>query len=201
MKALIILMLVGGTASARVVMIPTIPRSCPLAASWDEATKCLARFGKPKVVGDLGTAKLVLLSEGSRIPGLYIYVRDGEWRIAGMYEMGGEIDLASFKRVTINKHAGYRFDLGMSVGNEIAIDEDQTRHAVTQLKVSVFCAGASYRCTPIVTSCDVFVDGRSRETYRGKLSFVGDVVKNVGDRKRVRGSCSTPEEQSLFWTD
>jgi hypothetical protein len=197
MKALVIVLLMAGTASARVVMTPTIPRSCPRAARWDDVTKCLTRFGKPKVARDLRNAKLVVLSDGA--PGVYLYVRDGEWRIAGMYEISGEP--IAFQRVTINKHVGYRFDLGMSLDSDIAINEDESRPAVTQLKVSVFCSGASYRCTPVVTSCDVFVDGSSRETYRGKLRFVGDVVKNVGDRKRVREQCATPEEQSLFWND
>lgn len=206
MKSFVLVLLLCGTASARVVMTPTIPRSCPRGASWEQVEKCLARFGKPEVLRDLGSAKLVHLgssaSGGWRVPGFYVYVKDKEWRFGGMYETtADDFDLKSFQQVKIAKHVGYRFDISESAHDEVPVSEEQTRPALLLFKTSVFCAGNQIHCAAVITACDVFVDGQSRETYRGKLSFKDDVVKNVGDRRHATQSCVTAEELQLFWSD
>lgn len=206
MKAVIVLLLLCGAASARVVMTPTIPRSCPRGASWEQVEKCLARFGKPKVLRDLGSAKLVHLGSsvggGWRVPGFYVYVHDKEWRFGGMYETtSDDFDLTSFQVVKIGSHVGYRFDVAESARNEVSVSEEQTRPGLMLFKTSVFCGPNLIQCPAAITACDVFVDGQSRETYRGKLSFKGDIVQNVGDRRHATASCATAEELQLFWSD
>jgi hypothetical protein len=207
MKSFFLVLLLCGTASARVVMTPTIPRSCPRGASWDQVEKCLARFGKAKVLRDVGSAKLVLLGDGGssgwRVPGFYVYVRDDKaWRFGGMYDTSADdFDLASFQQVKIANHIGYRFDIAESARNEIPVSEEQTRLGLVLSKTSVFCGTNQIRCAAIITACDVFIDGQSRETYRGKLSFHGDIVQNVGDRRHATQSCAVAEELQLFWGD
>lgn len=205
MKSLVLVLLLCATASARVVMTPTIPRSCPRGASWEQVEKCLAKFGKPKILRDLGAAKLVHLDGGSgwRVPGFYVYVHDDKaWRFGGMYEStSDDFDLTGFQQVTLAKHVGYRFDVAESARNEVPVGEEQTRPGLLLFKTSVFCGSNQIQCAAIITACDVFVDGQSRETYRGKLSFEGDIVKNVGDRRHASQSCVTTEELQLFWSD
>lgn len=207
MKGLVILLLLCGTASARVVMTPTIPRSCPRGASWEQVEKCLARFGKANVLRDLGRAKLVHLGNGAssgwRVPGFYVYVRDAKgWQFGGMYETtGDDFDLASFQQVKIANHVGYRFDVAESSRNEVPVSEEQTRPGLLLFKTSVFCGKNELRCAAIITACDVFVDGTSRETYRGKLTIKGDVVENIGDRRHATQSCVTAEALQLAWGD
>jgi len=201
MKSLVIVLLLCGSASARVIMTPTIPRSCPRGASWEQVEKCLARYGKPKVMRDLGSAKLVRLTEahGFRIPGFYVYALDKDWRFSGMYETtADDFDLSSFQQVKIGKNVGYRFDIAESARNEVPVSEEQTRPGLMLFKTAVFCGPNEINCAAIITACDVFVDGKSHETYRGKLSFKGDIVQNVGDRRHATQSCATSEEVQLF---
>lgn len=204
MKSLVLVVLLCGTASARVVMTPTIPRSCPRGATWEHVEKCLAKYGKPHVVRDVGAAKLVHLgasSTGWRIPGFYIYVKDKEWRFGGMYEGSDEFDLEGFQQVTVGKHVVYRFDVAESTRIDVAVSEDQTRPGLLLFKTAVFCSSNQIHCAAIVTACDVFVDGQSRETFRGKPSFKDNIVQNVGDRRHATQSCVTAEEVQLFFDD
>ena len=205
MKSFLLVLFLCGTASARVVMTPTIPRSCPRGSTWEQVEKCLARFGKAKVLRDVGTAKLVHLgnggSSGWRVPGFYVYVHDQEWRFGGMYETtSDDFDLASFQQVKIANHVGYRFDVAESSRSEVPVSEEQTRPGLILFKTSVYCGGSEINCAAIITACDVFVDGQSRETYRGKLVFKGDIVQNVGDRRHATQSCVTSEELQLSWS-
>ena len=48
--------------------------------------------------------------------------------------------------------------------------------------------------TPVMTSCDVYVDGTIYWTFRGKLELSDGVVRVKGDRSTVGGDCvSNPE--------
>jgi hypothetical protein len=206
MKSFVLVLLLCATASARVVMTPTIPRSCPRGSTWEQVEKCIARFGKPKVLRDLGSAKLIRLGpeyDGKwHVPGFYVYVNDNGWRFGGMYEsMADDFDLESFRQVKIANHIGYRLDVAESARNEVPVSEEQTRPALILSRTSVYCGGNQINCAAMITACDVFVDGQSRETYRGKLVFKGDVVRNVGDRRHATSSCVTAEELQLFWRD
>lgn len=204
MKGLAALIVVGlaSTASARVVMTPTIPRTCGQSDSWEKLTTCLERFGKPKVVREVTGAKLVAIASPKfGVPGLYLYRQTGKrWAIAGMFESSAAIEVFKLSRPTIAKHSGFRFDVGTS-DSEVTIPEGESAPRTIQQKISVFCPGDSYFCAQVTTSCDFIVDGRARESFRGKLTIKGDLALVTGDRSRSNDVCSTPEELELDFAD
>ena len=194
-------------ASARVVMMPSVSRTCGRADSWGKVSVCVGRFGKLRVVRELEGVKLISV-DGERfsVSGLYIYVqKDQGWRLAGTYNSGGDLQLFSFERVTLAKHHGYRIELG--VVEKMSLDPDHAGDLVpgdlVQQKVTVLCSGASSTCTAITTSCDVFIDGASRESFRGTLTYNGDEVLIAGDRSRdsTFGYCTVPEQIALGFDD
>jgi hypothetical protein len=200
LAALIVLGL-ASTASARVVMMPTIPRTCGQSDSWEKLTTCLGRFGKPKVERELPGAKLVgIVNPKFNVPGLYLYRQSGKrWVIAGMFETSSTFEVFGLSRPTIAKRGGYRFDVGTN--EEIPPPEGESAPRTIQQKISVFCAGDSYFCTQAVTSCDLIVDGRARESFRGKLAIKRDRVVVTGDRSRAGSTCAVPEEMDLGFAD
>lgn len=192
---------IAGVASARVVMVPTVPRTCSSGTTWEQVGKCIGRFGKVTLQREASNVKLVRIAgeSGFRVSGLYLYAHVGPvWKLAGMFESDA-VEIASFERVTIAKHTGYRFDLGMVTPAGNALDDEVAGPAVLQQQLAVFCSGAGYRCTAIVTSCDLLVDGRSRASFRGTLTIQGDTALVLGDRSRASAFCQTPASQSLDW--
>ena len=204
MKVLVavIVMALASAASARVVMTPTIPRTCREGESWEKVTKCLERFGKPKVAREVTGAKLVgIASPNYGVPGLYLYRETGKrWVIAGMFETSATIEVFKLSRPTIAKHSGYRFDIG-TVDSEVTLPDGESAPRTIQQKLSVFCPGDSYFCTQVTTSCDFIVDGRARESFRGKLTIKGDRALVSGDRSRSNNVCSAPDELELDFAD
>ncbi|HSD87758.1 MAG TPA: hypothetical protein VLB44_09605 [Kofleriaceae bacterium] len=194
---------VASVASARVVMSPTIPRTCPAGKTWEQVNKCLARFGKVTLERDLDGAKLVRVDGegGFRVPGLYLYAQRGAaWKLAGMFETSGDdVAIVGFQRLTLAKHTGYRLDIGLATAATSDVDSEIARPAILQEKIAVFCAGTSFRCSAVITSCDMLVEGRSRASFRGTVKFDRDTVHVVGDRSRSAIFCETPETQPLGW--
>ena len=183
---------------ARVVMGPTIPRVCRAFNSWDKTEKCLAKWGKPTIARELPGAKLVsIASDSFRVAGLYLYKQRGkQWVMAGMYETSAAFEVRDLTHPTIDKRTGYRFDLALV---ESAGETETTGPGVLRQQISVFCGGTSAFCVAAVTSCELLVEGRAVETFRGKVSFSGTKVLVAGDRSRSGTMCSTPEEVALFF--
>lgn len=184
---------------ARVVMTPTIPRVCRSANSWDKITTCLERFGKAKVERELPSVKLVSITteENVRVPGLYLYKQQGKnWVIAGMYELTGTFEVKDLTQPTIAKHTGFRFDVGIV---QPTSESDVAPAGVMRARVSVFCSGASYFCTEVMTSCEWLVEGRARETFRGTLTIKGGSAVVSGDNSRASQVCSSSGATPLFF--
>src|SRR3954471_16509298 len=110
----------------RVVMTPTIPRSCPGAESWEKVSACVSRFGKLRIERELPDAKLIAVgSDHDRAPGLYLYALKGKrWQIAGMLETDATFELEDFKRVKIVGHPGFRFDIAFA--EPVTVDPERT---------------------------------------------------------------------------
>jgi hypothetical protein len=186
-------------ASARVVMTPTIPRLCRMADSWNKVEKCLARFGHARLERELPGAKLVSITseDNVRVPGLYLYKQTGkQWLIAGMYETSGAFEVMSLTQPSISKHTGFRFDVGIV---QPTSETEIVPAGMMRARLSVFCSGASYFCTPVFTSCEWLVEGRARETFRGTLSFEGGNAVVQGDDSRAGQVCPTSEEVPLLF--
>jgi hypothetical protein len=194
----------AGPASAkRVIMTPTIPRSCPSAASWDGVVTCLARFGEVTLERKLAGARLVRLAgkdAGFRVPGLYLYVERGKrWVLGGMLDGRSDYELVRLERVRIGEHEGYRFDVGTFEETGVSLDGDTSVPAQSQQRYAVFCAGSSYRCTAVMTACDLFVAGKSYFAFRGTLKHEGDDVVVEGDRRNTGTACDQPARVTLGW--
>jgi hypothetical protein len=191
----IVLLLLTGTASARVVMTLAIPRTCR-EGSWEKLVKCITRFGEPKVVRELPGVKLVAVASPKfQVPGLYLYRQSGKtWVIAGMFEVNGTFEVFSMSTPTIAKHTGYRFDVGT-----VEDTSGEGGKSILQQKVSVFCSGGEIFCSAVTTSCDYLVDGRAKESFRGKLSIdpAHAIAKVTGDSSHSGTMCSPITEVTL----
>ena len=68
-------------------------------------------------------------------------------------------------------------------------------------KLALLCGAGSWRCTAVLTSCDVLVHGRARWSFRGALTFRAGWVDVNGDRSMAGDQCQTPEHVPLPWAD
>jgi hypothetical protein len=192
---------VARDAEARVVMMPSVQRSCPGAATWQATLTCLERFGTPKLLRSEGRARLVQLHGNEhqfRISGLYLYVQGKQgWRIGGM-SLDERSSVSGLSTVRFGSHPIYRLDLVYAGTDDVLVDEVTVRKAFVRRKTALFCSGDSSGCTQIVTACDVFVSGKLFNTFRASLAYDRDALMNViGDRTRAGEYCAQPEQTWL----
>jgi hypothetical protein len=191
MRWALLVMLVAGTATAKVVMIPVIARECSEAKTWDDVMKCVEAHGHAKVEKSLPHARLIRLThEHEPQGGVYLFVETKGWQLGGMSEYAGE--LLGFDHPTLGRHSVYRYELGVSerVGDEVVIRREQ-----------VYCTGVGYRCTTVVTACDVLVGGKAIETFRGTVSFHQQHLRITGDRTHAGGECMQAEDVDVRFPD
>jgi len=194
------LLLVTSLASARVVMTPTVSRSCPGGADWSAVTKCLARFGRPQIVDTLGRARLVKMPDvatgGFRVPGVYLYEQTGKrWSLTGTL-VGPGYEATGLANVTYGTRTGYRFDARRDASGAVVIGE----HAVparTKQTHAVLCFSGGPWCSVALLSCDVFVGGKSYYSFRGSLVWRDKRLHLDGDRSAAGPYCASQEEVYL----
>jgi hypothetical protein len=184
-------------AAARVVMRPSIAASCPGTNSWETTRKCIARFGKVTDIRTRRDMHLVRVEPRSGVwgvGGMYLYaLNKGNWTIGGM-ELGDKFRDIDIQRFTVHKHALWRIDYNFVGTDEISTDGQSSRMARLRSKHSLFCSGQSAMCASIMTSCDVFVGGKTLWTFRGTLEFGEDGSVNVrGDRSHAGELCVQAE--------
>jgi hypothetical protein len=185
-------------ADARVVMMPSIPRSCPGSSTWQATLACIERFGTAKILRSQGAVRLVQLrarENDFRTSGLYLYVQEKKrWHIGGTI-FDPKPKVIGFSTPSYDHRKLFRIDLVYAANEEILVDEVTSRNAFVRRKTSMFCSGESSSCSDIVTACDVFVGGRLLATFRGALAYEGGGVMSVtGDRSRAGEQCTQPEQ-------
>ncbi len=197
----------AAVARAKIVILePAIVRPCPKAPSWDGVEKCLKKLGKPIVVRTLPGAKLVRLEQprgdGDTFDaGLSLYVPRGkQWQLAGLYDTRGEYELLDASALTVAKHTGFRIDIGETLRTFVSPDGVQNVPAVVTMHRVMLCGTDSWRCTEVVTACDVLVRGGALWSFHGTLSIADNQVKIAGDRRNTGAFCEVPETQFLGWT-
>lgn len=202
--ALVALLGAGSAEARRVILMPSVPRSCPGNTSWTTTATCLERFGTPKLVRSQPDLRLVQLhgrAGDDMTSGFYLYVlRDGAWRVGGMLQ-GRDYTFVAMTTPRIDGHVMYRFDVRHAVDEEVSLDGVSSRPAHVQQQLAVFCAGTNQFCTPVVTSCDVFVGGKSYWAFRGKLVHAERELRVVGDRSKAGGLCAQDETVLLDFGD
>jgi len=186
----------------RFIMEPSIPSACPGGRSWDKVHACLKRHGIVRVWKKDAKVRLVQVaadankSRGFRIPGVYLYTQVGaQWRLGGML-LGDDYRLVQFGKVRGIRTEMFRIDVTTSHTDVINIGQ-QMRRAHVRQTIAVFCNGREPLCSSTLTSCDVYVEGKSYFMFRGKLDVVDDRVANVtGDRTKTGDHCIS--EPQLF---
>lgn len=183
-------------AAARMIMGPMVSRACPSAPSWPKVTACLARLAKVEVVGSMAGAKIVKLTSeewGGDVPGVYVYVqaRNG-WVLGGMYQAEHVAAVSGFVSAKAGRFTGYRFQAKIAMVDDILVSA-QLRHGYVRKTLTVFCSGQTRSCTPAMTSCDVYIEGRSYWTFRGTLELKDREVVIHGDRTNAEGDCAQEE--------
>src|SRR4051812_36021230 len=112
----VLVLVVAGVASAKVVMIPVIARECREAKTWGDVMECVGPHGEAKVEKALPHARLVRVTrktepdEEPASGGVYLYVEQSGWQLGGMVEYAGE--LLGFDNPTIGGHGGERVGRG-----------------------------------------------------------------------------------------
>jgi hypothetical protein len=191
MRWVCVLLLVTATASAKVIMIPAIARECSEQKTWGEVMKCAGEHGHAKLEKSLPHARLIRIThDHDEQSGLYLFVEAKGWRLGGMTEYAGE--LLGFDNPTLGTHGAYRYELGITErnGDNTVIRREQ-----------VYCGGVGYRCTTVVTACDVLVAGKAIETFRGTVSWHHDHLRIAGDRTHAGGECAQAEEVNVWFPE
>ncbi len=201
MRGLVIgLLLAAASARAEakiVIMEAPVPHNCRSAPTWSQLEICLKKIDKITVLRDTADAKLVVVGD----LGTYLYLkRPQAWQLGGSYE-GGPVVLIDLHAVTINKHLGYRIDLGTQLVTEIAVDDNGGAEPATIRSVhTLFCSGDGYNCVDALTRCDAIVHGKSYFVFRGTLTVEDqNIVHVVGDRTRSGPTCTGQEKMYLGW--
>ncbi len=208
------LLWVGATAHAERVVIrgPALAFTCPSLRTWDAVVACVKQHGwTSKVWRTLGRAKLVEVNppadpfEASHAqePDIALYVQqaDGHWQLGGLYEIGIEVqyELLDLQAMTIAHTNGYRFEVGTRMLTNTSFDSVTTRPSLHLLKHVFYCNGTDYRCTEVVPSCDVLVDGRVYSTFHGDIVLADRQVRVTGDGTLAEPMCAGPQQQGLGW--
>ena len=202
-------LVVSATANARakiVIMDPPIVRACPRAASWEGVDKCLRKHGTPTILRTIPNARLVQLQqksgETSYDGGVYLYIQRGnEWKLAGLYSnRGGEYELLGFETLKVGAHVGYRVDVGQVFRTVVQPDGFTNLPAVFITHEAMLCGGDTWRCTEVVTACDVLVRGGALWSFRGNVQIADNQIKITGDRTHVGPFCAVSETEFLGWS-
>jgi hypothetical protein len=192
---------VASLADARVIMIPPVARDCGQAPTWDAVTTCTSKFGTVTVEKTLPHAKLVKITqETSGVRGFYLFVeRHGAWLLGGMYEEKG--DALALESVRLGTHDVYHVEIGTTAHEEIGLEDGTTARAVIVEHAQIYCTGTGYRCSAMTTSCDVLVAGKTRWTFRGKVSWKDGALHVTGDRTHAGPMCDQSETVPLSFPD
>lgn len=193
------LVLLSRAADARVIRVPPVARECAESASWNAAIACLKKHGVPKLVKQIAGARIYRVTDtragyGNAADGYLLFEQRGRVRLGGMMREVGDGSVLRFANVTIARHRGFRVDVGLA--REVSLDSGA---ALQRLQTSIYCSGKSYRCTRVVTSCEVLAGGKTVEVFRGKVEIRKDGIRLVGDRANAGSECTFDEEVFLDW--
>jgi hypothetical protein len=191
--ALVVCALTAAAAGKRVIVDPPVVRICPRSGAWSAIERCLAQQGSATITHSLPGARLVHVDPSSK---------PGTSSVAGTF--GGpdhEYEVRGLTEVKVGKHVGHRIAISQVMHAQLSVD-GRTMHAgIIRLERALYCGGDHWRCTDVVSSCDVLIDGRSMYSFRGTTSIADNQVKIEGARDRIGSYCSPPESIYLGWTD
>lgn len=194
-------LLVAATASARVIRLPMVVEECGADLTSEQVLTCTRKFGDAKVERTLPHAQLIRIAKhdtSPNAPGYYLFLEDrGKWQIGGMRDGDGE--LFGFDSVKLGPHTAYHFELGASERTEVSLDDITSTPAVLVRREQIYCGGTGYRCSVVMTACDVLVGGKAIATFRGTVSWKNDMLHVAGDRTQARGECGQEADVPVYF--
>ncbi len=185
--------------------IPTLARACPTTPTYEALESCLEKLGRVTIVRDLTHARLLRVrlgpKDGESDLGLALYVQDGQgWHIGGVYEPRGlAYEPLSLEPLTVDKHSGFRIDIGIAQHTWAAVDAVHAMPVIVMSRHVLLCDGTRWRCIELVVGCDTLVRGAAVWTFHGELSVADNQAHVAGDRTHTGTSCSVPETVFLGW--
>lgn len=200
------IVLLSTIAHARrlVIMEPTIAMRCPRAPTWEAMDKCVRNFGRPTTLKDQPDLKILAVASPSTPSyglGIFLFLRkDKAWILGGMQE-GDRLDLLSAAPITLNRHAGYRLEIGQTLRTSVMQDDGTATPGIVRYLRTLYCSGDNYNCTQVISLCEVFVGGKVTQLFRGTISVKDQNLLEVdGDRSRAGTSCRVGERAYLGWS-
>ena len=191
----------AATASARVIRLPAVVEACHSDLTSEQVLTCTRAFGDAKVVRSLPHVQLIRIpraDKGPNAPGYYLFLEQGgRWQIAGMRE--GDAELFGFDAPKLGTHTAYHFELGIAERTEVSLDGVTTTQAMSSRREQVYCSGSGFRCSVVMTSCDVLVGGKAVATFRGTVSWKKDMLHVAGDRSHAGDQCAQEEDVPIYF--
>lgn len=200
MRALEALLLVVGTATAHAHPVgmlkdpfgPRYDASCDVSKTWTKVTACLARQGqRVSIVREVDGAKLVALRYGSATDatlGLYL-LEGGRWTRQAFYASSNATsELLAFRKTT---ERGYRMDVGTVLSTSVQLDDVSPTKAVMRRVLTTECRPQK-GCRTVITSCDVYVEGKAYWFFHGQPAWKSDGAVRVAGDTRFAGTLCMP---------
>jgi hypothetical protein len=214
--ALAIVVAAASSADARMVRRPRDPavvEACRTRPSWSEVERCLNKLGRFTIERSLDRARLVRVwiddpdaddTERKQDAGVYLFLqqKDSTWLIGGMFAERVDYTAISLAQVTIERHVGYRLDMGTLQRTSLALDGAPPVDTVTRTLMSLYCYGNDHRCIDIVTACEVMSSrGKTLLAFHGTLRLErGDLVVD-GDPSHAGSVCASTRRIPLGWAE
>ncbi len=210
--ALVIVLAAASRADGRVVMRPRDPpvvQACRTRPSWTEVERCLDKLGTFTLERSLDRARLVHVwidspdGEPKQDAGVYVFIqqKDSTWRVGGMFAEGMNDTVISFAAVTIERHVGYRLDVGTLERTPFTLDGAPPIQVVIRRLTSLYCYGNNHHCVQVMTGCEMMSRGKTLLAFHGSARIErGDIVVD-GDTSRAGSVCASTPRFSLGWAE
>lgn len=192
-----------------VIRGPQLSFTCPTAKSLDGLAACLKQHGWTyKLLRSVERAKLVEINAPADPfemspplpPNLAIYVPGaGGLVLGGLYEAEGSYEVFDLQPLTINHTHGFRLDLGVTKQTAQPLADGSSILGTLRTTLVLFCAGTSYDCTAVVTSCDWISDGKEIYGFHGELQLDQRTARVTGDARFAPPMCTGAVEAPLSW--
>ena len=212
--AVAIVLAAASSADARMIRRqrdPVVVETCRTRPSWTDVERCLNKLGRFRLERSLDRARLVRVwidspdegDEPNQDGGVYLFIqqKDSTWRIGGMFSERMNDTVISLAQVTIERHVGYRLDVGTLQRTPLALDGAPPVQTVIRTLSSLYCFGNDHRCVDVVTGCEVMSRGKTLLAFHGTLRVEGGDVIVEGDASHAGSVCSSTRRLSLGWAE
>jgi hypothetical protein len=112
---------------------------------------------------------------------------------------GAEYRLLGVEPVVVGKKAGYKLELAQASPFTFMVDNITPVPAQLITRRAMFCNGDSYHCPEAMTVCEINVEGKAWNLFRGTLEYEENAINVKGDRSRSGVHCNVGAKTYLGW--